>query len=197
MCRRFLAFLVSAELAMACSGSSSARGPVVTAPEGGSDSPDGGAPVSGEAVPDAGPVAPADLDWPQFRHDVRGSSAAGATLTRAQGASLHEVWSFELGPYAFAEPIRAADSVYATTAVLGRVFALDAATGQVRWTRDLGTTITSVCGGDDKPGIWGSPALAGGTLYVSAPDGAVHAMDQRRAPIASPPASRTRRHTPS
>jgi outer membrane protein assembly factor BamB len=167
--RAMLAAVLAA--GVACSSSSSAPTPGPTAPT----PPAGDPPVGGQGTPT--PEPPADEDWPQFRHDVRGSSAAGATLTTAQGASLHEIWSFELGPYGFSEPIRAGDAVYATTAVLGKVYALDAASGQPRWTRDLGAVITSGCGGDDKPGIWASAAVAGGTLYVAAPDGAVHALD--------------------
>jgi outer membrane protein assembly factor BamB len=181
--RRALVFLVALPLAAGCSGSTATSSPIgsgggatpgrtppVTGPGTGGDPP-----ITGQGTGD--PAVPVDEDWPQFRHDVRGSSAAGTSLTTAQGATLHEVWSFELGQYDYSEPIRAGDAVYATTGVTGKVIALDAATGALRWTRDLGFVTTSGCGGLDKPGIWGSAAFFGGTLYVAAPDGAVHAMD--------------------
>ena len=73
--------------------------------------------------------------------------------------------------------MRAGDTVYAATAVLGKVHALDVASGALRWTRDLKSPTHSDCGGEDSPGIWASPAIANDTVYVAAPDGAVHAMD--------------------
>ncbi len=115
-------------------------------------------------------------DWPQYRHDASGTFANPGTFAAADAARLQVSWTYDLGGPAYAEPIVTADTVYLTRAQFGRVVALDLATGRERWTRDLETPIGSTCGGSHHVGIWGSAALSGDTLYVAAPDGALHAL---------------------
>ncbi len=131
-------------------------------------------------------------DWTQYRHDVSGTFTNPGPFSAADAARLQVSWTYDLGGPAYAEPILTADTVYLTRAQFGRVVALDLATGRERWTRDLETPIASTCGGSHHVGIWGSAALAGDTLYVAAPDGALHALaaadgsERWRASVADP-----------
>jgi outer membrane protein assembly factor BamB len=67
--------------------------------------------------------------------------------------------------------------VYLTTAIGARVVALDAATGNVRWSRTFDGAVETDCAPPDHLGFWASPALADGVLYVPAVDGRVYALD--------------------
>lgn len=131
-------------------------------------------------------------DWPQFRHDATGSSATQEAFSRDDATALHEAWTQEIGEYGYAQPVRAGDSVFVGTGVTGQVYALDAASGAVRWRKDLKATLSSGCGGSDVPGIWGALGVVGGKVFVNAPDGGVYALDPTtgatiwRAAVANP-----------
>jgi outer membrane protein assembly factor BamB len=121
---------------------------------------------------------PAAPDWPQFRHDARGTSASAAPFPARAGAALPERWRAAVGPSVYGQPLVVEGTVYATAALEGRVVAYDAASGAVRWIRELDGEIFASCAGrPSRPGIWGAAAVAGGAVYVAGPDGFLYALD--------------------
>lgn len=108
---------------------------------GASDSPDGG-------------------DWPTF-----GSDAANTGATRTQGPTEPgELWTAEVG-VVIGSPAVVGDTVYVGTAAGddyddGDLYALDAETGDERWSFDIGAP------------VYGTPAVAGDAIYVLSHEGA-------------------------
>ena len=136
------------------------------------------------ASPDAGQPPLGGGDWLQYRHDLLGTSENPGRLDATSAANLTPGWTVSddrLGPrgsfYLFSQPVVTADTVYLTTAVGARVIALDAATGNVRWSRTFDGSVETDCAPLAHLGFWASPALADGVLYVPAVDGRVYALD--------------------
>jgi quinoprotein glucose dehydrogenase len=90
------------------------------------------------------PSAPADADWPMYRHDYAGTGASPLKQIDASNVTrLRQVWTYGLqsdtpttgrgaaGPNSEATPIVVGGTLYLPTA--NRVVALDAQTGQERW----------------------------------------------------------------
>ena len=124
-----------------------------------------------------GRAAASSGDWPQSRHDAQGTWSNDGSFTAAQAAALQQLWAVELGAVVYAEPIVAGGIVYLTTAWhSGKVIALDAATGALKWSRTFPATLSTLCG-TFTPGIWDAPAVASGVLYIGAPDGKVYALN--------------------
>lgn len=115
-------------------------------------------------------------DWPQFRDVETGTSRNPGVWTVAETANLTPLWTLELGQYVYSQPMIAGDAVYFTTAITGRVVAVDAATGAVRWTRELNAPIATTCGGSHSPGFWGAVSVVGDVVYAPSPDGQVYAL---------------------
>ena len=62
----------------------------------------------------------------------------------------------------------------------GRVYAYDLATGQERWVnRTVGDTLDSKKWGFDRRAIQGSPAIAGGQVFIGSRDGGFYGIDFR------------------
>jgi len=109
-------------------------------------------------------------------------------LGPANVASLTQSWSTDVGAVVAASPVLASDVTVAdgTRDLLyvgtehGDLYALDAATGDVVWNRNLGSQQTAC---HDMPegifGITDTPAIdrATGTLYVAGGDGQLYALD--------------------
>src|SRR5947207_12073947 len=99
-------------------------------------------------------AAPASADWPVYGHDVDNSRSAGADGPDASAAaSLTRAWTFKSDKGDFTgTPVVAGGTLVAGT-TLGKVYALDAVTGKVRWTRDLGDQVNGSAAIDlDAPG---------------------------------------------
>ena len=94
---------------------------------------DGG---SGSVVTDAGLPAGGG-DWSQYRHDERGGSENPGVFAAAEAGKLAQLWSLELGQYVYTQAVLSGDLAVYTTAFSGRVVAVDANTGAVRWSRTL------------------------------------------------------------
>ena len=100
-------------------------------------------------------------DWAMFRHDTLNTGATGNNNV-LPGGSLK--WSFAAG-----------DAIHSSAAVVngtvyfgsrnGKVYALDAETGQERWEFQTGSRVDS------------SPAVVGGIVYVGSNDGFLYALD--------------------
>lgn len=106
---------------------------------------------------------PAHGDWPFYGHDIANSRDAGQAGPSAVGAAtLSRAWDFaapvDAGDFT-GTPVVAQGTV-AVGSVKGRVFALDAATGALKWSRNLNP--------DDDPNrtINGSAAIVGRRVYV-------------------------------
>jgi outer membrane protein assembly factor BamB len=103
-------------------------------------------------------------------------------------AGLARLWSADVGAVVTGSPVLASnlavngdllDILYVGTA-LGDLYALDAATGEVVWTRNLGSQTTSC---DDMPGgvfgVTDTPVIerATGSLFVAGGDGKLYGLD--------------------
>src|SRR5438093_880541 len=76
-------------------------------------------------------------DWNQYRHDPRGGSENPGVFAAAEAAKLSQLWALELGPYVYTQAVLSGDLAVYTTASSGKVVAVDANTGSVRWSRAL------------------------------------------------------------
>jgi polyvinyl alcohol dehydrogenase (cytochrome) len=90
------------------------------------------------------PASPAAADWPTYGHDLSNSRSAGtAGPTPTQAASLAQAWKFDAPNGDFTgTPVVAGGTLVAGTN-LGSVYALDAATGKLLWTHEVGQPINS------------------------------------------------------
>src|SRR5947199_1444510 len=80
----------------------------------------------------------ASADWPVYGHDLANSRTAGSGgPTAAQLATLQRAWTFNSSNGDFTgTPVVAGGTLVAGTN-LGSVYALDAVTGTVRWSRNV------------------------------------------------------------
>jgi len=127
---------------------------------------------------------PAYLGSPQHR-----SFAAGeTTITPANAGSLSPVWNWlpdrptqtgQPGPHLFASPTVFRDTVY-IGAETGAFYALDLATGAVKWQADVGWVPDLTCG---KEGVTSTATVKGdattgkAAVYVGGGDGYLYAFD--------------------
>lgn len=101
------------------------------------------------------------------------------TLYAIDRRSGRVVWKFAAGGAVAASPAVAGGLVVAAT-LPGRLFAVDAATGKLRWSVATGATLppnTAPAGGWDL--FASSPVVAGETVVIGAPDGAIRALALR------------------
>jgi quinoprotein glucose dehydrogenase len=147
------------------------------------------------------PVAPAaaagEREWPAYGGDALGSRYSPlAEITRDNVGLLRVAWTFHTGetpaaaptrrPTAFeATPIAVDGTLYLATP-LGRVFALDPATGQERWRFDARVDPASGFGDFTSRGVstWLDPAAAPGApcrrrILLATVDARLIALDAR------------------
>jgi polyvinyl alcohol dehydrogenase (cytochrome) len=108
-----------------------------------------------DLVPHAAPAPLTAGEWPLYGHDVansRDGGSAGPSATQVLG--LRPVWSVKSTDGDFTGTPVEADGVVVAVSGGGTVFAIDASTGAVRWSRDLGQPAN------------GSAAIADGRVYV-------------------------------
>jgi polyvinyl alcohol dehydrogenase (cytochrome) len=139
----------------------------------------GGSGRNGQDPPQKpGPDPVAAGDWPQYRRDAAGSSAAGAALSKADAPHLAQRFSRTVGESTYAQAVVVGGTAYLTTANVGSVVAIDAASGSVRWTFPFDAKTRAGCDGRSRsPGAWGSAAVQDGIVYAASPDGNVYAID--------------------
>jgi polyvinyl alcohol dehydrogenase (cytochrome) len=89
-------------------------------------------------------ASPAAADWPTYGHDLSNSRSAGpAGPTPTQAASLAQAWKFDAPNGDFTgTPVVAGGTLVAGTN-LGSIYALDAATGKLLWSHDVGQAINA------------------------------------------------------
>src|SRR4051812_13673284 len=97
----------------------------------------------------------ATADWPTYGHDLENTRDAGAAGPPAsQVAAMQRAWTFNAPTGDFTGTPVVAGGVVVAGNHGGWVYALDAVTGKVRWSKDLGAPIN------------GSAAIDGNTAYV-------------------------------
>jgi polyvinyl alcohol dehydrogenase (cytochrome) len=98
--------------------------------------------------------ASASADWPMYGHDVANSRHADDGPARSEVGKLRRVWRFEIQDGAvFGTPTVSGNTLVAA-ARGGKMFALDARTGRLRWKRDVHHEVHS------------SIAIAGGRAFI-------------------------------
>ena len=113
------------------------------------------APNPADLLPHAPPGPVTSSDWPSYGGDLANSRDGGTDAPSSNEVpTLGPVWSFQSTKGDFTGTPAIAGGVLVAGAYNGTVFALDAATGKLRWSRDLGQPID------------GSPAIARGRVFV-------------------------------
>jgi PQQ-like domain len=146
--------------APASTGSPGVVGPGSSAVQGATAAP---VPASASSLLGAGAA-----DWPVYHRDPARTGYDAAFVS--PGRPLSVAWSTPLDGAVYAEPLVIAGSVIAATEN-DSVYALDGATGAVRWRRHLGTPValsSLACGNIDPLGITGTPAYDPGTASLFA-----------------------------
>ncbi len=155
----------------------------------------GCAPPAGRAASLGPAAAPTDGDWPAYGRDRGGERFSPlAQIDRGNVATLREAWRFstgEAGPGYETErrtsfeatPLVVAGTMYFSTA-LGRVFALDAATGAERWRFNPGVARVAGFGDFTSRGVsyWVDPSAPRGArcsarIFVATIDARIIALD--------------------
>jgi polyvinyl alcohol dehydrogenase (cytochrome) len=98
-------------------------------------------------------------DWPIYGHDLANSRDAGTDgPSAANVASIRQAWAFKSSHGDFTGTPVVADGVLVAGTNLGSIFALDAITGKLRWSKDVGQQINGSAAID--------PSAAGGGLVL-------------------------------
>jgi len=100
-------------------------------------------------------------EWATFRHDSLNTGATGNNAVLPQG---NLKWSFATGDVIHSSASVAQGAVYFGSRD-GKVYSLDADTGQKRWEFQTGSRVDS------------SPAVVGGRVFVGSNDGFLYALD--------------------
>src|SRR5947199_4280334 len=86
--------------------------------------------------------ARAGADWPVYGHDLANSRSAGAAgAAKSAVAKLQRTWTFKSSNGDFTGRPVVADGTLVAGSNLGSIYALDAVTGKLRWSRDVGQQI--------------------------------------------------------
>jgi quinoprotein glucose dehydrogenase len=149
--------------------------------------------VCSTAGPHAAAAQTADVDWPAYGHDPGGTRFAPlADINRGNVGALRVAWTYRTGHAAIrtreeprfeTTPLVVDGTLYLTTP-LGRVVALDPATGAERWTFDPGSRRDASYGDFASRGLatWLDTATAREApcrrrLYVATIDARLFAVD--------------------
>jgi len=132
----------------------------------GRDAPSSSAPARAAVSP---APAPAGGDWPTYHRDAARTGVASGV---PQVGKLAKAWTADLDGAVYGQPLVVGNTVLAATEG-DSVYALDRATGKVKWRRNLGTPVpldTLPCGNIDPLGITGTPVYdpGSGRVYVVA-----------------------------
>jgi outer membrane protein assembly factor BamB len=167
--RRWLAAAALAVLAVvpACTSGgpstpSSASPATAATPAGPATSPSGSSTPAASAPAAGGTQA----DWPTYD---RTAGRSGRSVTTPAPGQVRKAWTARVDGAVYAQPLVAGSTVIIATEN-DTVYALNAATGAVRWSRHLATPVPSglPCGNVDPSGITGTPVAdpGGGRLWV-------------------------------
>ena len=161
-----LATALAASLVAVAACSSSSPGPSASSsapPAAGSAAPASSVP-SVSASPAASGAAAAD--WTTYG---RTAGRSGVSVSSPAPTSVRKAWTARVDGAVYAQPLIVGSTVIIATEN-DTVYALNAATGAVRWTRHLAAPVPSglPCGNVDPSGITGTPVAdpAGGRLWL-------------------------------
>ena len=149
-----------------------------------------GSMVPADAMPGGHQPGEGAIDWATYGFDVQrsGENPTETAITVGTAPQLHQLWSVDLGAVMVAQPVEAANVtvgdqvlnlIYEGTEH-GDVDAIDATTGAVIWSRNVGSVKTGCFDIPDGVfGVGGTPVIdrQAGVLYLAGGDGAMHAMD--------------------
>lgn len=115
----------------------------------------------------ANAAAAAETDWPQFHFDPAhtGHNPNETTLSASNVSGLNRQWTTALGPGSESSPAVVGGTVF-VGADDANLYAVDAATGAVRWTAPTGAAINL-----------SSPAVADGRVFIGSLDQKVYGFD--------------------
>ncbi len=125
-------------------------------------------PTATTAAAPASPVAPITAAWPTYYGDV---ARRGVDTTAFSAGAVRNLWqSPDLDGQVYAEPLVVGGVVIVATEA-NSVYALNAATGAIRWQAELGAAVSGAslpCGNVNPVGITGTPVIdvARGILYA-------------------------------
>lgn len=115
-------------------------------------------------------------DWSMYLHDPGRSATSNDTnLSTSNASQLTQLWSFKTGGVIAASPTVVSGTVYVGSWD-GYEYALDAATGALKWKTYLGTTIADPVCTPPKAGITSSAAVQNGVVYVGGGDAYWYAL---------------------
>src|SRR3954451_22593954 len=107
-------------------------------------------------------------NWPTYHANL---ARTGVDTTSPGLSGFHRTWTQQFDGQVYAEPLAVGNRAYVATEN-NTVYALNAGNGHVAWKRHLGTPVqgsTLPCGNiEPVTGMTGTPAISGGTIYVSA-----------------------------
>jgi outer membrane protein assembly factor BamB len=117
-------------------------------------------------------------DWPTYLHDPGRSSTSGETvLSSSNAAQLTKLWAFKTGGGVAASPTVVGGIVYVGSWD-GYEYALDAATGVLKWKTFLGVTNGAAnCPFPQSAGVTSSASVQNGVVYVGGGDSYWYALD--------------------
>ncbi|MGH2519136.1 MAG: PQQ-binding-like beta-propeller repeat protein, partial [Chloroflexota bacterium] len=114
--------------------------------------------------------------WPEYLGNGQHTAAStDAAISVASAAQLRPLWSFQTGGVVAAEPIVVQGTVYVGSWD-GYEYALDAATGALKWKTLLGKTAAAGCV-PPAAGITSTAAVSQGVVYVGGGDAFWYALD--------------------
>jgi outer membrane protein assembly factor BamB len=159
--RVWLAGAASLLPALAAAGCTSASAPA--APAASTPPPASTAPA---AAPTSATPVTQDADWPTYD---RTAGRSGVSVSSPAPGQVRRSWTAAVDGAVYAQPLIVGSEVIVATEN-NTVYALDASTGAVRWSRHLASPVPSglPCGNVDPSGITGTPVadVAGGRLWV-------------------------------
>ncbi|MGI8562023.1 MAG: PQQ-binding-like beta-propeller repeat protein [Candidatus Dormibacter sp.] len=123
-------------------------------------------------------AAPGQVDdWPTYLHDPqRTGASAETTLGPGNVAQLGRSWALKTGG-----PIAASATIVAGTAYVGSwdgfEYAVDAATGAIKWKAFLGTTTGGAGCFPRTAGVSSAPTVLNGVVYLGGGDSNWYALD--------------------
>src|SRR2546421_1960242 len=115
-------------------------------------------------------------EWPAYLHDPQRSSASNdTTISTSNAGQLVKNWAFKTGGVIGSSPTVVGGTVYVGSWD-GYEYALDAATGTLKWKTYLGQTSVQGCN-PPQAGITSTAAVLNGVVYVGGGDSYWYALD--------------------
>jgi outer membrane protein assembly factor BamB len=119
-------------------------------------------------------------DWPTYMHDqARTSASAESTISASSASKLFKAWAFKTGAGVAASPTVVGGVVYVGSWD-GYEYALNAATGALKWKTNLGVTdygSSSNCAYPTSAGVTSSATVQNGVVYVGGGDSYWYALN--------------------